>query len=85
MYLQYFLNHFLGPGGMVPSPREYVKGLREICDKHNILLVADEILSGFGKTGKMFAMEHYAPIEPDITIFGKGLGNAMFSNSRFCS
>ena len=78
-----FFEPFLGPGGMVPSPKEYVKGLREICDKHNILLVADEILSGFGKTGKMFAMEHYAPIEPDITIFGKGLGNAMFPVAGF--
>ena len=53
-----YFEPFLGPGGMVPAPKEYVKGLRELCDKHNILLVADEILSGFGKTGKMLSLIH---------------------------
>src|SRR5690606_12838981 len=51
----------------------YWKRVREICDKHNVLLVLDEIPIGMGRTGKMFAYEH-AGIEPDILVLGKGLG-----------
>jgi 4-aminobutyrate aminotransferase len=48
----------LGEGGYVPAPPSFLRGLREVCDKHGILLIADEVQSGFGRTGKMFAIEH---------------------------
>lgn len=47
----------LGEGGYVPAPTSFLKGLREVCDKHGILLIVDEVQSGFGRTGKMFAIE----------------------------
>ncbi len=49
----------LGEGGFIPAPKEYVKKLEEICKKHKILLVIDEVQTGFARTGKMFACEHY--------------------------
>src|SRR5215216_5934477 len=48
-----------GEGGYVPAPKEFLHGLRRICDEHGILLIVDEVQSGFGRTGKMFACEHY--------------------------
>lgn len=51
-----------------------MKGLREICDKHNILLICDEVQSGFGRTGKMFAVEHF-DIVPDIMVMAKGIAS----------
>jgi 4-aminobutyrate aminotransferase / (S)-3-amino-2-methylpropionate transaminase / 5-aminovalerate transaminase len=62
----------LGEGGFVPAPLEFVEGLRAICDREGILLVADEVQTGFGRTGRMFAMEHYA-IEPDLMIVAKSI------------
>jgi 4-aminobutyrate aminotransferase len=65
-----------GEGGyIVPTPG-FVKGLREICDQHGILLIADEIQSGIGRTGKMWAFEHEG-IVPDIVTSAKGLGGGM--------
>src|SRR4249919_1693028 len=49
----------LGEGGFVPAPPEFVEGLRRICDREGIILIADEVQTGFGRTGRMFAMEHY--------------------------
>lgn len=66
----------LGEGGYVPAPASFLQGLRRICDEHGILLVVDEVQSGFGRTGKFFAFEH-ADIEPDIIIMAKGLGSGM--------
>lgn len=66
----------LGEGGYVPAPEGYLQALRELCDKHGILLVLDEVQSGFGRTGRFFAYE-YAGIEPDIIIMAKGLGSGM--------
>jgi len=64
----------LGEGGYVPPPAGYLAKVREICDKHNILLIADEVQSGYGRTGKMFAIEHWG-VRPDIIVMAKGIAN----------
>jgi 4-aminobutyrate aminotransferase / (S)-3-amino-2-methylpropionate transaminase / 5-aminovalerate transaminase len=61
-----------GEGGFVPAPREYVEGLRALCDRHGIVLVADEVQTGFGRTGRMFAMEHFG-VEPDLVVVAKSI------------
>jgi taurine--2-oxoglutarate transaminase len=63
----------VGSNGIIPPPPEYLPRLREICNKWDILLIADETMTGFGRTGKMFAIEHYGVI-PDILVLGKALG-----------
>ncbi len=65
-----------GEGGFVPAPFDFLKKLREICDQNGILLIADEVQSGFGRTGKLFAMEHSGVI-PDITTVAKSLAGGM--------
>ncbi|KAI5199978.1 4-aminobutyrate aminotransferase [Aureobasidium subglaciale] len=69
-----FIEPVLGEGGYVPPPAGYLAALRKICDKHNILLVCDEVQCGFGRTGKMFAVEHW-DVRPDILIMAKGIAN----------
>ncbi|KZS98698.1 PLP-dependent transferase [Sistotremastrum niveocremeum HHB9708] len=64
----------LGEGGYVPAPTEFLQGLRKVCDKHEILLIADEVQSGFGRTGKYFAIER-SGVKPDIMVMAKGLAN----------
>jgi 4-aminobutyrate aminotransferase len=71
-----FIEPVLGEGGYVPAANGYLERVREICDKHNILLVADEVQSGFGRTGKMFAVEHWG-VRPDILVIAKGIANGM--------
>jgi 4-aminobutyrate aminotransferase len=66
----------LGEGGYVVPPVSFMKGLREICDRHGILLIFDEVQSGFGRTGKWFAYEHFH-VEPDIITAAKGLASGM--------
>jgi 4-aminobutyrate aminotransferase len=66
----------LGEGGYVVPPVSFMKGLREICDKNDILLIFDEIQSGFGRTGKWFAFEHYHVV-PDIITAAKGLASGL--------
>lgn len=66
----------LGEGGYVPASKNYLARVREICDKNNILLICDEVQSGFGRTGKMFAVEHY-DVRPDILVMAKGIANGM--------
>jgi 4-aminobutyrate aminotransferase / (S)-3-amino-2-methylpropionate transaminase / 5-aminovalerate transaminase len=61
-----------GEGGFVVAPNEFLKGLREICDEHGIVLVVDEVQTGFGRTGRMFAIEHY-DIEPDLLVVAKSI------------
>ncbi len=61
-----------GEGGFYDVPRALMKALREICDQHGILLVADEVQTGFARTGKLFAMEHY-DVVPDLTTMAKSL------------
>ena len=64
----------LGEGGYVPAPVPFMKALRAFCDAHDIMLIADEVQSGFGRTGKLFAIEH-SGIEPDILIMAKGIAS----------
>jgi 4-aminobutyrate aminotransferase len=64
----------LGEGGYVVPPASFLQGLRQICDEHGILLVADEVQSGFGRTGKFFAVEHF-DLVPDIMTMAKGLAS----------
>ena len=65
-----------GEGGYVPAPPEFMQGLRRICDEHGILLIVDEVQSGMGRTGKMFACEHLG-VAPDIITIAKGIGSGM--------
>jgi len=65
-----------GEGGYVPAPKEFLEGVRRICDEHGILLIADEVQSGMGRTGKMFAMEH-AGVKADIVCIAKGIASGL--------
>ena len=71
-----FVEPIQGEGGYVVPPPEFLPMLQDLCRKHGILLVADEIQSGFGRTGKMFASEHWK-IEPDILCAAKGIASGM--------
>jgi 4-aminobutyrate aminotransferase len=66
----------LGEGGYVPAPARFLRELREICTQHGILFIADEVQTGFGRTGKFWGFQH-ADIVPDIIIMAKGLGSGM--------
>ncbi|MBL8136604.1 MAG: 4-aminobutyrate--2-oxoglutarate transaminase [Acidobacteria bacterium] len=66
----------LGEGGFVPAPAEFMRELRRICTAHGIVLIADEIQCGFGRTGKMWAYEH-SGIEPDLVTMAKSLGGGL--------
>lgn len=71
-----FVEPIQGEGGYIVPPAEFLPSLRELCRRHGILLVLDEIQSGFGRTGKMFACEHWG-IEPDILCVAKGIASGM--------
>ena len=71
-----FVEPIQGEGGYVVPPRGFLGALRELCDRHGILLVFDEVQSGIGRTGKMFACE-YEGVEPDVLLTAKGLGSGM--------
>jgi 4-aminobutyrate aminotransferase len=71
-----FVEPILGEGGYIVPPPEFLPRLKELCQRHGILLVVDEIQSGFGRTGKMFACEHWG-IEPDILCAAKGIASGM--------
>ncbi len=66
-----------GEGGYVPAPTAFVKELRRICDQHGIMLIIDEVQSGMGRTGKMFALDHHEGVKADIICTAKGLGSGM--------
>lgn len=70
-----FIEPVIGEGGYVPAPPTFLRAIRAICDRHGILLVVDEVQSGFGRTGKLFNIEHTPDVKPDIMIFAKGLAN----------
>lgn len=65
-----------GEGGFIPMPTEFVHGLKEICERHEILYVADEVQSGCGRTGPVWAIEHHG-VEPDLIVSGKTLGGGL--------
>jgi 4-aminobutyrate aminotransferase len=65
-----------GEGGFIPPHKDFLPKLQELCRRHGILLVADEVQCGMGRTGKMFALEHYG-IEPDMIILAKGIASGM--------
>lgn len=67
-----FIETVTGTNGILPPPKGYLQGLRALLSKHNILLVCDEVMAGFGRTGKLFAFEH-GDIVPDIVTMAKGL------------
>ena len=71
-----FIEVVQGEGGYHVAPLTFITQLRALCDKHGILLVVDEVQSGMGRTGKMFAVEHYG-IEPDIICLAKGIASGM--------
>lgn len=66
----------LGEGGYVVPPAAWMRKLRALCDEHGILLVVDEIQSGMGRTGRMWAVDHFG-VEPDIVLAGKGIASGM--------
>jgi 4-aminobutyrate aminotransferase/(S)-3-amino-2-methylpropionate transaminase len=66
----------LGEGGFIVAPETYVAELADLCRKHGILLVADEIQTGFGRTGKMWASQHYG-LEPDLLVMAKSLAGGL--------
>jgi 4-aminobutyrate aminotransferase len=65
-----------GEGGYIFPPNNFFKALREVCDKYGILLIADEVQSGMGRTGKWWAIEHYG-VEPDIICIAKGIASGV--------
>jgi 4-aminobutyrate aminotransferase len=65
-----------GEGGFIPMPTEFVRGLKEVCERHGILYVADEVQSGCGRTGPVWAIEHHE-VEPDLIVSGKTLGGGL--------
>ncbi|MBA2557179.1 MAG: aminotransferase class III-fold pyridoxal phosphate-dependent enzyme [Chloroflexi bacterium] len=66
----------LGEGGYVPAPLPFLRGLRELCDRHGILLICDEVQTGYGRTGQMWAFEH-AGIVPDVVCVAKSIANGL--------
>lgn len=66
----------LGEGGFVPVPRRYLQGLRQVCDQHGILLILDEVQTGFGRTGQLGAYQHYGVV-PDLSTWAKAMGGGL--------
>ncbi len=71
-----FVEPIQGEGGYIVPPADFLPGLRELCDRHGVLLVFDEVQSGIGRTGKMFASEHWG-VAADIVCLAKGLANGL--------
>jgi 4-aminobutyrate aminotransferase len=72
-----FIEPIQGEGGYILAPPEFLQGLQRICRKHGILLVADEVQSGMGRTGKWWAVDHAPGVEPDIICTAKGIASGM--------
>lgn len=72
----FIMEPVVGTNGILIPPDGYMQGVREICDRHGILLIADEVMSGFGRTGRWFAVDHWSVV-PDIMTLAKGLTSAM--------
>jgi 4-aminobutyrate aminotransferase len=71
-----FLEPVQGEGGYVPAPKEFLQEIRSICDRHGIMMVCDEVQSGAGRTGKMWAIQH-SGVEPDMITSAKGIASGM--------
>jgi len=65
-----------GEGGFIPAPKPYLEAIRSICDEHGIIMVADEVQAGFGRTGKLFSIEH-SGVVPDLITIAKSMGSGM--------
>ena len=65
-----------GEGGIYPADEEFIKGVRRLCDEHDLLLILDEIQCGMGRSGNMFAWQHYG-VKPDVMTVAKALGNGL--------
>jgi 4-aminobutyrate aminotransferase len=72
-----FVEPIQGEGGYVVPPRKFFDELRRLADRHGILVIADEVQSGMGRTGKMFASEHFETLQPDIIALAKGIASGM--------
>ncbi len=79
-----------GEGGIYPATEEFLKGVRALCDEHDLLLILDEIQCGMGRTGNMFAWQKYG-VKPDVMTVAKALGNGVpigaflaCGNSSYC-
>src|SRR4051794_22269302 len=72
-----FVEPIQGEGGYHVPPPGFLPALRRLCDKHGILLVVDEVQSGMGRTGKMFAVEHWGGVQPDVICLAKGIASGM--------
>ena len=73
-----------GEGGVVVPPEGYLRLAKELCEKHNILMIADEIQTGLGQTGKLFACDH-ENVRPDVMVLGKALSGGVFPFSAVLS
>ena len=71
-----------GTNGILVPPDGYLEGVRALCDKHGILLICDEVMSGFGRTGEWFAVDHWKVV-PDILTMAKGLTSAYVRSARW--
>lgn len=80
----FLLEPIQGEGGIHPVDKEFLVELRALCDQHNILLIFDEIQSGIGRTGKMFAKDHYG-VQPDLLTLAKGLGGGTPIGAFLCN
>ncbi|GMR11624.1 MAG: aspartate aminotransferase family protein [Anaerolineae bacterium] len=67
------LEGYSGASGVIQGGEQFWRGVQSICDRYQILLIIDEVLSGFGRTGKWFGIDHYPYVEPDMMVFAKGL------------
>jgi taurine--2-oxoglutarate transaminase len=73
----FFIEPVTGTNGILKQPKGYLEGVRALCDQHGILMVADEVMNGFGRTGKWFGFEHTSPtVLPDIVCTAKGINGA---------
>ena len=68
------LEPIVGTGGILVPPHDYLAGVRELCDRHGIVMIADEVMSGFGRTGRWFAVDHWG-VKPDLITFSKGVNS----------
>ena len=66
-----------GAGGVIPPQDDYFPRIREICDRYDVLLCADEVITGFGRTGRMFGLEHWG-VQPDLMQFAKAITSGYF-------